>query len=595
MKKFCLILAFILTLSYFTACGVPTLQPTLSPTPSSLPTTTPEVTPTPELLPTPTPDANEEKILLNSVEGLNEQIHLSLTPPKSGELTVYYKASEDDEYSVLDRELMLTTKTAIDCYILGLKKGLYDVKIELDDDGTITSKTVTDIDVEKQDRSGYAHFKREEGIGGYNNDGTVKDDAIILYVTNANKNTITLDINGTTYTGLVAILEAANLLEHPLIVRVLDKITTNQWKPRDAGKRYTDEETHDENFLTNSFTAFGENLAGLTVDLYDSKVGKIMRYITVTDGIKYLGDIKYKIETREENGREYYLDRYQIYNINIEYANNITIEGVGANATFYQFGVNFIYCNSIEVKNITFSKYTEDGLNLLGFDHTTEYGGYWIHNNTFGTGYNAWTLPGLDLPSDEALALCDINSATVSYNKFDSPYMAIIMGSDGTDAQLNVTIHHNHFYNVAQRTPLVRNTNLHNYNNYYHNCRYAVSPRSNTYLFSESNFFACVFNYYSVEAEPFSAVKSYNDIYAEYADEIGGTTIVTDRDAFVPNTCKPDWETDYSCFDTDPELFYYDVENGCTDVDLMHDAKNVPAFVEAYAGAGVYKKLDLSK
>ena len=42
-------------------------------------------------------------------------------------------------------------------------------------------------------------------------------------------------------------------------------------------------------------------------------------------------------------------------------------------------------------------------------------------------------------------------------------------------------------------------------------------------------------------------------------------------------------------------LCYYDAENKCTDVELMHKAEEVPEFVKTYAGAGVYKKLDLSK
>ena len=46
------------------------------------------------------------------------------------------------------------------------------------------------IQVYEYDRSGYAHFNYDEGVGAYNNDGTPKDNAIIVYVTEENKNTV---------------------------------------------------------------------------------------------------------------------------------------------------------------------------------------------------------------------------------------------------------------------------------------------------------------------------------------------------------------------------------------------------------------------
>ena len=48
--------------------------------------------------------------------------------------------------------------------------------------------------------------------GAYNNDGTLKENALVLYLTNDNKNTLTATFNGTTYTGIANIL--SNLLTH---------------------------------------------------------------------------------------------------------------------------------------------------------------------------------------------------------------------------------------------------------------------------------------------------------------------------------------------------------------------------------------------
>jgi hypothetical protein len=91
------------------------------------------------------------------------------------------------------------------------------------------------------------------------------------------------------------------------------------------------------------------------------------------------------------------------------------------------------------------------------------------------------------------------------------------------------------------------------------------------------------------------AVKSYGDIIEDPVQAfIHSEKIVKDREDIVAASCWPDFETNYSRFDTDPNLFYYDAENKCTDVELLHKAEEVPEFVKTYAGAGVYKKLELS-
>ena len=90
-------------------------------------------------------DVNPDSIKLNAADGLNEQIHLNVASSKN-DITVYYKASDAEEYSVLDRELMLTGENGIDCYILGLAKGIYDVKIEQGEGDNFARKIITGID-----------------------------------------------------------------------------------------------------------------------------------------------------------------------------------------------------------------------------------------------------------------------------------------------------------------------------------------------------------------------------------------------------------------------------------------------------------------
>jgi len=56
--------------------------------------------------------------------------------------------------------------------------------------GTNGSATCT-VKTMAFDRSGYAHWNYSQGVGAYNNDGTLKSGATVIYVTNSNKDTIT--------------------------------------------------------------------------------------------------------------------------------------------------------------------------------------------------------------------------------------------------------------------------------------------------------------------------------------------------------------------------------------------------------------------
>jgi len=557
MKKTSLLIALLLTLLFFTACGD-------------------------------ADNINPENIQINESLGLNEQIYLSLGKPASGEYVVSYKAADAEEYTVVDKELLLDEEDSIGCYILGLKEGDYSVRVECGEGENLSRVTLNDINVERQDRSGYAHFNYDEGIGGYNNDGTVKENAKIIYISNATKNTVTLEINGTTYTGLVDILWAKAQMEEPLIIRVLDTITTNQWRASEADLEIDYASISSAEYVATLFsTEYGENLAGLPVIISNPADGTTYKYSTTPDGVGPL---------REREAETYYVNG-TMGKLDTEHASNITIEGVGKNAGFYQLGFSFVFADSIEIKNLTFSMHPND---CVGFYSTIEdptlYGRYWIHNNTFNRGNNIWDGES----GDECVDFRNMHSATIAYNKFNNVGKAILIGGHEYDYHLNVTIHHNYYYEVEQRTPNSRHTNLHNYNNYYDNCLKTLSPRTCTYVFSEGNYFKNVKQptyMGELNDETWGAVKSFNEIYDNCGDAFK-TFVVKDRAEVLDTqkidyTCSPDRQTDCSAFDTDPTLFYYDAENNCSDVEIMHTAEQVPDVVTVYAGAGVLTKLEL--
>lgn len=127
-----------------------------------------------------------------------------------GNVTVSYKESSASSYTSVDSQLIRGNRVDIP----GLKGDTsYDVKIS-GSSGTVEC-TVTTM---TYDRSGYAHWNQSEGVGAYNNDGTPKSGATILYVTNENKDTITYGGK----TGLYNILYSAK--PQNLIIRIIGDV-----------------------------------------------------------------------------------------------------------------------------------------------------------------------------------------------------------------------------------------------------------------------------------------------------------------------------------------------------------------------------------
>lgn len=548
------------------------------------------------------PEADKNPALVDVValDGLNEQIFGELTAFDGYEYKIFYKKSGESEYNQLESELIFKTLGKLEFYILGISAGKYDIKIEAESGSSLARRTIKDIEVAAQDRSGYAHFGYTEGIGAYNNDGTVKDGTTVLYVTNENKNTITMTIDGTEYVGLVDILQKQYLSDTPLLVRVIGKITTNQWNYKNVAPRLTDGSNWDNSFFENTFSnEYGENLVGLKVRYTDKCAGKTYTYRTTADG---LGPVRESGSGRSTTtykgsdfpavyGKTVYDDDSFINVIEVQAASNITIEGVGEGAEFFQFGIGFEECNSIEVKNLTFTDYPEDALNFMvdSDKGVKAYGNYWIHNNTFNKGYNAWDVTGErdKYAGDGSIDMAFVHNVTLSYNKFDQCKKTMLVGNADSSRCMNITIHHNLFDSVGSRLPLVRNSNVHSYNNYFINCSSCASVRVNSYIFSEANYYVNCNKPFDVKS---GAVKSYGDIFV--SSSVGSATVAKSRDQQVSNSCKPDGSTNYSKFDIDSSLFYYDAEQGITDADYLIDAESVKSFVEKYAGAGVQERLE---
>ena len=151
---------------------------------------------------------------------------------------VYVKQSEQGEsaYTQVDTELI--RKYEGDYWrvdVLGLEKGTYTLKIVpiINGQENIESQLVTnDIQVEAHDRTGFAWVNGETN-GAYNANGTLKQNAVVLYVTEETKDTISLDVvtnskgETTNAQGLQNILDLykKGYDSRPLNIRIIGKVT----------------------------------------------------------------------------------------------------------------------------------------------------------------------------------------------------------------------------------------------------------------------------------------------------------------------------------------------------------------------------------
>ncbi len=111
---------------------------------------------------------------------------------------VYIKP-EGGSYTQLDSMLIRQYSSYFRADALGLKAGKYVMKVVPTSGGKEdTSKAIESgsMTVQAHDRSGFG-FVNGTSSGAYNEDGTLKSNAIVLYVTNDNKDTITCDIDAT--------------------------------------------------------------------------------------------------------------------------------------------------------------------------------------------------------------------------------------------------------------------------------------------------------------------------------------------------------------------------------------------------------------
>ena len=169
------------------------------------------------------------QVTITEQTGWLESAYVKWTNATSADsYNVYY--SDGTTTKQIDTQLIRSYGAYFRADVLGLKAGIYTITVKPvisgDEQAGTTSSSIT---VLAHDRSGFA-FQGGHIPGAYNMDGTPKTGAVIVYVTENTKNTVSLNVTGATVNPCVGL---QNILfgfkkgkdNRPLIVRLIGNIT----------------------------------------------------------------------------------------------------------------------------------------------------------------------------------------------------------------------------------------------------------------------------------------------------------------------------------------------------------------------------------
>lgn len=485
-------------------------------------------------------EISNKGVNITEAKGWLESVYAKWVPLEDASTyRVYIKGGKYSDYTRIDRELVRNYGSYGRVDMVGLPAGVYSLKVVPviggAEDESLASEA-KEMAVKAYDRSGFAHFNNS-GVGAYKDNGELKDDARVIYVTAETAKTVKClvkqsdkDGEGTEFTGLQAIINAyqKGVETRPLAVRLIGTI-------RDS-----------------DMDALGSSAEGL-----------------------------------------------QIKGKNNTIPMNITIEGIGDDATTWGFGFLLRNTVSVELRNFANMLCMDD---CISIDTDNKY--CWVHHldlfygNAGGDSDQAKGDGTVDIKNDSQYI-------TVAYNRFHDSGKSSLCGMKSESGPNYIDYHHNWFDHSDSRHPRVRTMTVHVWNNYYDGCsKYGVGATTSSSVFVERNFFRhslapMMSSRQGTDAKgdgTFSGenggiIKSFGNLYAEKgtADKYNVIThamSATDfdcyeassRDEKVPSTFKAlVGGGTYDNFDTNPALMY--------DYTPL-EASEVPAVVTGFYGAG---------
>ena len=477
--------------------------------------------------------------------GWQESLYLKWNPFDNAEsYNVYVKGGQYPDYTRIDKELVRDYGTYARADVPGLiAANGYSVKVVPVTGGNeveSAASEATGINVANYSREGFAHLNYQ-GIGAYNDNGTLKNNAKVLYITSKTAKTITTNVmvgsKLTEVTGLQSIIDAyqKGTDTTPLAIRIIGKISKDD-----------------------------------------------------------LDHISSSSEGLQVKGRNAYSEM------------NITIEGIGDDATISGFGMLVRNCKSVEIRNLAIMLCLDDCISL-----DTNNSNIWIHNMDFFYGNT-----GGDADQAKGDGTADLKGGTkyvtFSYNRFWDSGKSSLCGMGGDDANY-IAYHHNWFDHSDSRHPRIRCMSVHIWNNYYDGvAKYGVGATTGASAFVEANYFRNCNKPMLISmqgsdigsdgkgtfsSEDGGIIKSYKNIFTEKSKNFKYVTYQTNnvefdayeattRDETVPGTVTAKkGGTTYDNFDTDASLMY---------AYTPHSAVDVPANVTGAYGAGRLNHGDFS-
>ena len=133
------------------------------------------------------------QVTLSSAEGWLESAFAEWASDGSDSYNVYYSGAGASNVKV-DAPLIRKYGSKYRVDVVGLKAGSYTLKIASVKGGKeIASTNSKSLTVKAHDRAGFA-FSNGRVPGAYKADGTLKDGAVVLYITESTKNSVTMDV-----------------------------------------------------------------------------------------------------------------------------------------------------------------------------------------------------------------------------------------------------------------------------------------------------------------------------------------------------------------------------------------------------------------
>lgn len=194
-----------------------------------------------------------QTLTISETGGWLESAYVKWEPKEDADSYKVFYSGEGITDEQIDPQLIRDYGSYFRADVLGLKAGSYTLKIVPVNDGEEGTATETaEITVLAHDRTGFS-FSNGRVPGAYKADGILKDEAIVLYITENTKNTISLEVTGANENpcvGIQTILEGFKKGDdnRPLVLRLVGQITDPEYL--DKGDIVIENKNNSSSFIT---------------------------------------------------------------------------------------------------------------------------------------------------------------------------------------------------------------------------------------------------------------------------------------------------------------------------------------------------------